>query len=229
MSPKSTIFPSGFLIFPLDAPLLLPAPVRSVCPRPNRSNRPPPPRPLGPGTRGDPDSRGPGTRGDPDSQGPELAETRRDPPVRTPRRVKEEARVPAGAGAGHPARRPPRVSCPRRSAPGPRRPRPRPGPPPARPPALPPPPGPPERLPRPGPPRSPAGSALAPEPELLSRSGREDAGPGGAPRQGQLEARRKVAGGGSACPRPLPPPGPGVGGPDRRLAARSAARARGRW
>lgn len=66
MSPKSTIFPSGFLIFPKEGPrLLLSVPVRPVCPGSRWSSWPPPPDRSDPGlartrTRGNPDSRGPG-------------------------------------------------------------------------------------------------------------------------------------------------------------------------
>lgn len=134
MSPRSTIFPSGFLILPQEVPLLLPARVRPVRAGRRWSSRspPPPPRVPDPGTREDPDSRKPGfaetrARGE-----PELAGPRRDPPAPTLGSAEEEVGLAARAGQKSPAQRPPGVSRARRSAPGPP-----PGPPPVAPPHAP--------------------------------------------------------------------------------------------
>lgn len=77
MSPRSTIFPSGFLILPQEVPLLLPARVRPVRAGRRWSSRSPPPPPecRTPGlartqTRGNPDSRRPGLAGSRNLRGP---------------------------------------------------------------------------------------------------------------------------------------------------------------
>lgn len=135
MSPKSTIFPSGFFIFPLEVPLPLRARVRPARPGRSWGRRPPPPGPTR--TR---DSRG-------------VAETfpSRRPGARKRKRVSGPGRAP-GAQGGAPLQRPDRSGLCPSGAPAPGRPRPRPAPPrrSPRPPLDPAPPRPPGPGPSPG-------------------------------------------------------------------------------